>query len=182
MASYAVQRDRDQTISEQPSEMNWYAACTAPRHEKRVRQHLLDRRIDCFLPTYQAVHAWKDRKKVVELPLFPSYIFVRIPLQERLAVLQVPSIARFVCFGGQPAALPAVQIDALRCGCDRGARFEPHPLLRVGRIVRVKSGCLEGAEGIIVRRKHSLRFVLTLDLLHRAVSVEIDAADIEPIR
>lgn len=164
------------------SPVSWFAACTYPRHEKRVLQHLTERRIEAFLPLYQAVHAWKDRRKVVELPLFPGYIFVHIPAEDRLNVLQVPSIVRFVSFDGRPAPLPDVQIEYLRSGSERGAQFEPHPFLKAGAHVRVKHGCLTGAEGIVVRRKQSLRFVLSLELLHRAVSVEVNAADIEPLR
>jgi transcription antitermination factor NusG len=164
------------------SPVNWYAACTYPRHEKRVLQHLTERSIESFLPLYQTVHAWKDRKKVVELPLFPGYIFVHIPLEDRLNVLQTPSIVRFVTFDGRPAPLPDSQIESLRTGCDRGARFEPHPFLKAGARVRIKHGCLADAEGVVVRRKQSLRFVLCIELLQRAVSVEVDAGDIEPIR
>lgn len=182
MATNAVARAEALELLPQPSELGWYAACTSPRHEKSVLQHLQHRQIVCFLPLYQAVHAWKDRKKVVELPLFPGYVFVRIARQDRVAVLQVPGVARFVCFDGRPAALPEGVVDTLRGGYEHGARFEPHPLLKAGRRVRVKRGCLEGAEGRIVRRKDSLRFVLNLELLHRAISVEIDATDIEPLR
>lgn len=164
------------------SPVNWFAACTYPRHEKRVLLYLTERRIETFLPLYQAVHAWKDRRKIVELPLFPGYIFVHISLEDRLNVLQTPSIVRLVTFDGRPAPLPDSQIESLRTGCERGARFEPHPFLKAGARVRVKHGCLAGAEGVVVRRKQSLRFVLCVELLHRAVSVEVDAGDIEPIR
>ena len=161
------------------SAVSWYAACTRPRHEKRVLQQLADRRFEPFLPLFQAVHRWKDRRKIVELPLFRGYVFVRISPQQRVGVLQTPGVVRFVCFNGRPAALPDSQIEALRSAYDRGLRFEPHPLLKVGSRVRVRHGCLAGAEGVLVRRKHSLRFVLSLELLNRAVSVEVDAADIE---
>jgi transcription antitermination factor NusG len=161
------------------SEVGWYAVCTHPRHEKRVVRHLIDCQIECFLPLYQAAHRWKDRTKIVELPLFSGYVFVRISLRDHLRVVQTPSVARFVCFNGRPAALPESQMDALRSGYQGGAQFEPHPLLKAGAHVRVKSGCLAGVEGVLLRRKHSLRFVLSLELLNRAVSMEVDAADIE---
>ena len=161
------------------SPVSWYAACTRPRHEKRVLQHLVDRQIECFLPLFQTAHRWKDRRKIVELPLFRGYVFVRISPQERMGVLQTPSVVRFVCFQGRPAALPDSQIDALRSSYEHGMKFEPHPLLKAGSRVRVRHGCLAGAEGVLVRRKHSLRFVLSLELLNRAVSVEVDSGDIE---
>lgn len=161
------------------SPASWYAACTRPRHEKRVLQRLVDRRVECFLPLFRTARRWKDRRKIVELPLFRGYIFVRISPEERLGVLQTPSVVRFVCFHGRPAALPDSQIDALRSSYEHGMKLEPHPLLKAGSRVRVRHGCLAGAEGLLVRRKHSLRFVLSLELLHRAVSVEVDSGDIE---
>lgn len=178
-AATAAVRSRSQAA---PSPVSWFAACTAPRHEKRVLQSLTERHIEAFLPLYQSVRTWKDRKKVVDLPLFSGYIFVHIAAEDRLRVLQLPSVARFVCFDGRPAPLPDGQIEALRSGSQHGARFTPHPLLKAGARVRVRRGCFSGAEGILVRRRHVLRFVLSLDLLNRAISVEVDAADVEPLR
>jgi transcription antitermination factor NusG len=164
------------SIAGQP---HWHAACTFPRHEKRVFQCLRDRGIDCLLPLYQAVHDWKDRRKIVELPLFPGYVFVHVPAGLQLAVLRTPSVARFVSFSeGRPAEIPDEQVQFFHSDVP----FAPHPFLAEGDRIRVRRGCLAGAEGILVRRKQSLRFVLSVELLQRAVSVEIDADDIEPIR
>src|SRR6266404_1557289 len=89
-----------------PQAVRWYAACTTARHEKKVAQQLCERDIECFLPLYHSVRRWKDRRKELDLVLFPGYIFVRLALRERLRVLQLPGVARFVSFNGQPAALP----------------------------------------------------------------------------
>src|SRR5580700_7863221 len=96
------------------AEMNWYALYTCPRHEKCVAQQIEQRSIACFLPLYRSVRRWKDRRKELELALFPGYVFVRLALKDRLRVLQLPSAVRLVSFNGRPAALPEAEIDQLR--------------------------------------------------------------------
>jgi transcription antitermination factor NusG len=162
------------------AEMHWYALYTCARHEKQVARQIEQRHISCFLPVYRSVRRWKDRRKELELALFPSYVFVHIALKDRLKVLQVASAVRFVSFNGHPAPLPEADMESLMSGLSRGVRAEPHPYLTAGRRVRVRSGPLSGAEGILVRRKDKFRVVLSLDLIMRAVAVEVDEADIEP--
>src|ERR1700758_5679546 len=110
----------------------WYAAYTHPRHEKKVAQQLQERGIEPFLPIYRSVRKWKDRRKELDLVLFPGYVFVHTPLRERLRVLQLPGVVRFVSFNGQPAALPGDDIEALRKGLSQGFRAEHHPYLTIG--------------------------------------------------
>src|SRR5690242_16541860 len=68
----------------------WLALYTNPRHEKRVKGQLQERGIHCFLPLYHSVHQWKDRRKQVDVPLFPGYVFVNLDSHDRLRVLQLP--------------------------------------------------------------------------------------------
>lgn len=160
---------------------NWYALYTCPRHEKRVAEQIEQRRISCFLPMYRSVRRWKDRRKELELALFPGYVFVRIALQDKLQVLKVPGAVRLVTFNGQPAALPEQEIECLRKRQSNSSIIEPHPYLRVGRRVRVRRGPMQGLEGIIRRTKENCRVVFSLDLIMRSVSVEVDEADLEPV-
>jgi transcription antitermination factor NusG len=159
---------------------NWYVLYTCPRHEKRVAEQIKERRISCFLPLYRSVRRWKDRRKELELALFPGYVFVRIDLKDRLRVLQIASVVRFVGFNGNPAPLPENEMESLINGLSSGVRAEPHPYLTIGRTVRVRYGPLTGAQGILVRRKDRFRVVLSLDLIMRSVAVEVDESDIEP--
>lgn len=159
----------------------WYAAYTHPRHEKRVAQQLRDRGIEHFLPIYSSVRRWKDRRKQLDLVLFPGYIFVHMRVAERLRVLELPGVVRFVCFNGQPAPLPGDDVDALRNGLAHGLRAEAHPYLTVGRRVRVIHGPLNGAQGILVRFKTNWRVVISIDAIMRSVCVEIDEADVAPV-
>jgi len=159
----------------------WYAAYTSANHEKRVAEQFAVRSVEHFLPLYPSLHRWKDRRVKLELPLFPGYVFVRLALCDQLRLLQIPGVAKLVGFNGAPAALPAEEIEALKKGLACGVRAEPHRFLTVGRRVRVKAGPLVGVEGIVIRRKNRLRLLISLDLIRRAATVEIDAADLEGI-
>jgi transcription antitermination factor NusG len=160
---------------------NWYALYTWPRHEKCVAQQIELRSIPFFLPLYRSVRRWKDRRKELELALFPGYVFVQLGLEDRLRVLQLPSAVHLVSFNNQPAALPESEIEGLRQRISAGGRVEPHPYLCVGRRVRVRCGPMQGLEGIIVRRKDRCRVVFSLDLIMRSVAVEVDESEVEPI-
>ncbi len=159
---------------------HWYAVYTSARHEKRVAEQLDRKSVECFLPLYETVRRWKDRRAHVSLPLFPGYVFVHLPYRDRLVVLEVPGVVRFVTFQGKPAPLPEFEIETLRSGL-RERRAQPHPYLTVGRRVRITSGPFVGMEGILKRRKENLRLVLSLDLLMRSVLLEIDQSEIEPL-
>ena len=159
----------------------WYATYTHARHEKKVAQQLAERGIEHFLPVYRSVRRWKDRRKELDLVLFPGYVFVRLSLAQRLRVLQLPGVVRFVSFNGQPAALPGNDIEALRNGLIQGVRAEHHPYLTVGRRVKVVYGPLSGAQGILLRSKNNCRVVISIDAIMRSVSVEIDEGDVTPL-
>jgi transcription antitermination factor NusG len=160
----------------------WYAAYISANHEKRVAVQLGQRSVEHFLPLYESVRRWKDRRVKLQMPLFPGYVFVRLALRDRLQVLQVPGVARLVGFHGKPAALPDEQIEALRNGLGNSLATEPHPYLTAGRRVRVLRGPLAGLEGAVVRRKKRVRFVISVELIQRAVAVEVEEADLLPLR
>jgi transcription antitermination factor NusG len=159
----------------------WYAAYTSANHEKRVSEQLMRRSVEHFLPLYQLVRRWKDRRVKLQLPLFPGYVFVRLVLCDRMKVLQVPGVAKLVGFNGTPAALPQQEIDSLRTSLANGVRAEPHPFMAAGRRVRVKDGPLAGMMGILVKRKNKTRFVVSVELIQRAIAIEIEETDLEPV-
>jgi transcription antitermination factor NusG len=163
------------------SSLSWYAAHTCSRHEKKIAQQLQQRGIENFLPLYRSVRRWKDRKKELELVLFPGYIFVRMDLADRLQVLQLPGVVRFVSFNSLPAPLPANDIETLRHGLAQNLCIEHHPFLKVGRRVKVVYGPLTGAQGIFIRRRNNSRLVVSIDAIMRSVALEIDEADVVPI-
>lgn len=159
----------------------WYAVYANVRHEKRVKEYLDGRMVECYLPSYRSVRRWQDRRKEVELPLFPGYLFVRIAYRSRLQVLTAPGVVQIVSFDGKPAPVRQDEIEALRQALSRNAHCEPHPYLKVGRRVRVRSGPLSGVEGILMRRKERFRLILSIDLIMRSIATEVDEADVEPV-
>jgi transcription termination/antitermination protein NusG len=161
-------------------EPRWYAAYTCANHEKQVAEQLRERSVEHFLPLYETVHRWKDRRVRLQLPLFPGYVFVRLALCDRLPVLQIPSVVRLVGFNGLPTALPEQEIETLRNGLSGNLRARPHPYLTIGRRVRITAGPLTGYEGMLVRRKGNLRVVLSIDLIQRSILVDTGASSLEP--
>jgi transcription termination/antitermination protein NusG len=160
---------------------HWYAAHVRSRHEKRVADQLSGKNVDFFLPLYTAKHRWSDRTTNVEIPLFPGYLFVRIDLKERLKVLEVPGVLRFVSSGASAIPLDDSEINILRQGLAARLKAEPHPYLKVGTRVRVKAGPLAGLEGVVERSKDSWKLIISLHLIMRSISVEISATDVEAV-
>jgi transcription antitermination factor NusG len=159
----------------------WFAAYTFSCQEKRVAQHLSTRAIEYFLPVSRAVRRWKNGCTILcEQPLFPSYLFVKIPRAHRLRVLELPGVHSLVGSGKEPIALPDAEIETLRQGLDL-LNPEPCPYLNIGDKAKIIRGPLLGMAGIIVHKKNGLRLVLSLDLILKSVSVEVGAQDLEPI-
>jgi len=155
----------------------WYALYTCPRHEKVVEQQLHARALESYLPLYKSVRRWNDRQKTLELPLFPGYLFVRIPLSARLRVLTVPGVVCLVSFHGQPACVTDQEIQAIQTSVAERAA-EPYPYLVKGKCIRIATGPLKGLKGIVVRRKGRLRAVISIESIMQSFAVEVDAADV----
>lgn len=164
------------------SDVLWYAGYTAARHEKRVADHFAQRGVEHFLPLYETIHRWNNGRHRVQLPLFPGYIFVRIALQDRLRVLEVPGFVRLVGFNSLPLPLPEVDINSMREALTRGVLAEPYPYLTVGTRVEIRNGPLQGMTGILLRRQNRCRVVISVDLIMRSMAVEVEASDVAPLR
>lgn len=160
---------------------SWFALYTRHQHEKTVAQFVAGKGIEVFLPLYEAAHRWKDRVKHLSLPLFPNYVFVFAGFDQRGAILSTPGVYDFVRLGGLPAPIPEEEIGAVRQVVELGLHAEPHPFLKSGDRVRVNSGPLAGIEGILVRKKSFCRLVLSVELLARSISVEVEVADVERV-
>jgi len=158
---------------------SWYALYTKHQHEKAVARNLTCKGFEIFLPLYAAARNWKDRVKLLSLPLFPCYVFLRGDLGRRLDIITTPGIHALVSNGGQPAAIPAAELDNIRQAVANGARIQPHPFLKCGDWVRVKCGPLAGMQGILVRKKNVYRLVLSIEMLGKAAAVEVDAVLVE---
>jgi len=168
-------------LSEEYLSPRWYAAYTSANHEKRVTSQFTSRAVEHFCPMYESLHQWKDRRVKLALPLFPGYVFVRIALRDRLQVLRVPGVSCIVGFAGRAVPLPEEELLRIRRVQDFGVSAKPHPFLTAGKKVRVNSGPLQGLEGLIVKRKNATRFVVSVELLKRSVSVDLGGAELEPL-
>ncbi len=156
----------------------WYAVYTRPRHEKCAARQLEVRAIECFLPLYSAVRRWKHRRAVFELPLFPSYFFVCINRQQRLAVLTAPGVLQFVGTRGGPIEIEQSEIAALsKLLTSRNAY--PVPYLQPGNRVRFSQGVFAGLEGTVVRTKGEVRVVVSVDAIMRSISIEADCSELQ---
>ena len=160
---------------------SWYALYTRHQHEKMVDQILTNKGFNTFLPLYAATHHWKDRTKALSLPLFPCYVFLKGGIERRLQILTTPGIYGLVSSAGQPAAIPAVEIEAIRRVVESGTRVEAHPYLKCGNWVRIKCGPLTGIEGILVRKKNISRLVLSVEILGTAAAIEVAAFQVETV-
>jgi transcription antitermination factor NusG len=159
----------------------WYALHTRSRHEKVARDQLTAKGITNLLPLWHKRSVWKDRVKMVEVPLFRGYMFGYFPMKHKLDVLQSIGVVRIVGFNGQPIPVPEEQIQAVQTMVEQRLRYDPHPFLEEGMRVRVKHGALTGAEGILVTKKKHYRLVISVDLIQQSVAVDIDSADVEPL-
>jgi transcription antitermination factor NusG len=159
--------------------MNWYAAYTFPRHEKRVDEYLQLVGIESFLPTYKIPREWKNGLRVeTEFPLFPSYVFARFDMRDRVRVLESRGVLDIVSVRGTPVPLPELEIQILKAGLGKTGVL-PHPFIKIGDRVRLKSGPLLGLEGVLIRVKACWRLIVCVDMLMQAISIEVDCADVE---
>jgi len=159
---------------------DWYVAYTMPNHEKRVAQQLACRKIESFLPLYESVRKWSDRRMRVELPLFPNYVFVRAGNGERTRVLDAPGVISLVGFGGRAASLSDEEVERLREALTRRSA-RPYPFFTAGKRVRFHGGALDGLEGVVLRRKQQTRVVVSIDSIQRSICIEADAADLQQV-
>jgi transcription antitermination factor NusG len=159
----------------------WWAIYTRHQHEKVVAEMLTAKGVEVFLPVYESIRRWKDRSKMLALPLFPCYVFVRGSHDRRLQVVSTPGVHMILTHGERIAVVPDEEIDAIRRTVDGSFRVEPHPFLKIGERVRVIRGSLDGVEGILVRKKNIFRLILSVQMLAQSVAVEIDACDVEPV-
>lgn len=178
MANPAISSFSSPVADVNPSQ--WFAVYTRAHHEKSVAEQFGGKHIAHFLPMYTSVRRWKDRVKTLQLPLFAGYLFVKVFPTQFLDVLRANGVARLVGFP-KPEPLEDSEIQQLQAWLSLPVGVEPHPYLRIGQRVRVCRGPLTDVEGILIRKKNLFRLVVAIDLIQRAVALEIDAADILPL-
>jgi transcription antitermination factor NusG len=159
-----------------PAKSPWYGVRTRSNQEKLVAAILDSKGYEQYLPLYRRRRRWSDRVVTTEVPLFPGYVFCRFDIQRRLPVISTLGVVSIIGFGNDPEPIPDHEIEAIERVLRSGAGAEPHPFLRVGQRVRVNQGALKDVEGILIRKKSDLRLVVSVSILQRSVSVEIDSS------
>jgi transcription antitermination factor NusG len=162
--------------------MAWFALQTWPRYEKKVAAELANKFVSTFLPLLKNKHQWSDRIRIVELPLFPSYVFVKIaPTPEaRVPVLRTNGVMGFVGVRGAGTPIPESQIESVRTVLNRGVSFHTHPFLNVGQRVRIRSGSLQGVEGVLVGKDNDdPSLVVSIQIIQRSVAIRLSGYQVE---
>jgi transcription antitermination factor NusG len=181
--SVAVAKDRSTPQAESQATLHWYAIRTRSRHEKVVERQLEGQAIEVFYPVSSQLHQWSDRRKLVESPLFPGYVFVHIASspEERVRVLRTHGVVEIVGYQGQGISIPCEQIDAVRSVVDSNIAFTKHAFLKVGQRVRVRGGSLDGVEGILVAQNGTRNLVISVEPIQRSLSIRIEGYQVEPL-
>ena|SRR2546426_9773503 len=159
----------------------WYALQLRSRFEKVVGMHLRGKGYEEYLPVYRSRRQWSDRVKEIELPLFPGYIFCKFDITDRLPLLVIPGVMSVVGFGGVPIPVPECEIAAVERVVTSGMKYGPWPTIAAGQSVEVKYGPLRGLEGVVVEVKKNYHLIISVKMLQRFVSVEIDRDCVAPV-
>ncbi|HUC42327.1 MAG TPA: UpxY family transcription antiterminator [Candidatus Micrarchaeaceae archaeon] len=160
----------------------WYAVWTRGRHEKKVSAYFAQLGWESYLPLIPEIHWWSDRRKVVEMPLFPGYIFLRLPVSShyRAAVARVPGVVSLVGWNGVPVPILDREIESIQTLLARRILLRPYQFLPAGRKVRIRGGSLEGIEGVLVSSGNERNLIVSVQLIQRSVSMRLDGYDVVP--
>jgi len=165
------------------SSENWYAVRTMSRHERVVTSQLTQRGIKTFFPTFREVHRWSDRKKTIELPLFPGYLFTYAAMSPAVQrfVLFARGVAGLVTMAGEPVPIPASEIETVQRLLDSHAPCMAHPFLKIGQRVRIRGGSLDGVEGVLSANNGQKGLVISIEGIQRSLAISIEGYDIEAL-
>lgn len=155
----------------------WFVLFVRSNQEKRTALRLKEYEVEHFLPSYRSVRQWKDRRVTLEMPLFPGYVFVRLPFIERGRVLTLPNVVSLVGNKSSPSEVAEEEIEWIRRAVEHG-NVAPHPYLTAGQRVVIISGALNGMQGILLRQQNNTRVVISIDSISRGFVVEVDVAAI----
>jgi transcription antitermination factor NusG len=155
---------------------NWFALSVNVRHEKVVSELLRNKGFETFLPLCKRRHQYARRFREFELPLFPGYLFCHTFLTWRLPIMTTPGVIKLVGAGRIPIPVDTNEITSLKKAVEAGVAMSPHHFWQSGQIGRISTGPLTGVEGIVVKLKQSMRLILRVSLLQRAVMLEIDSS------
>jgi transcription antitermination factor NusG len=158
----------------------WYAIAVRSNFERIVAQSLRQKDYEIFLPAYLSKRRWSDRTKVVECALFSGYLFCRMDLRRRVPLLDTPGVVSIVGVGKCAVPVQESEIAAIQTIVESGLPIAPWPFLEAGQFVYINHGPLAGLEGIVIASKNRSRLVVSVEMLRRSVTVEIESEWAEP--
>jgi transcription antitermination factor NusG len=173
-----ISEDLDRIVEFHP----WFALRVRSKHEQVASLHLRKRGYEEFSPTYKVERQWSDRKKMTDQAFFPGYVFCRLDANDRLPVLTVPGVVGILGFGDGPTSIPEEEVERVRRMVSSGLLVTPWPFLKIGQTVLIEQGPLAGIEGILKEEKGKFRIVVSINLLQRSVSSEIERAWVRPLK
>lgn len=161
--------------------VKWYALQTWPRYEKKVATELKNKGIEVFLPLVSSEHQWSDRRRMVELPLFPTYLFVQTPgtTDSRISVLRTNGVTSFVGAHSIGTSIPESEIESVRILLNQGISFANHPFLSIGQRVRIRGSSLDGVEGVLVAKNDDFSLIVSINIIQRSLAVRVAGYRIE---
>ncbi len=169
-------------VNQEPA--NWYAVQTRARNEKVVVERLREQGLITFLPLVAEIRKWSDRKKKVELPLFSCYVFVKLVFRNdeaRMRVYRTNGVFGIVSMRGEAIPIPEEQIEALRTVVKQQVSWSAHPFLKIGQRVRIRSGSLDGVEGVLISRDGDRRLIISVDAIQRSLAVRVEGYEVEAL-
>ena len=161
----------------------WYAVYAQVRHESKVYSRLVAKSFECLFPQIERWSRRRDRRKRIQVPIFPGYLFIRTALDNynHVQILQTPGVVRLVRNEDGPLPVPDSQMGSLITLLGSNSVITTHPYLQEGMWVRIVNGPLYGCEGILVRKRNqNSRLVVAIDIIQQAVSVDLNEQDVEP--
>jgi transcription antitermination factor NusG len=159
----------------------WLALYTFPKHERAVAERLTSLSAEVFYPSLLRESQWKDRKTWIRRPLFPGYVFVRVPLENRITILGVPGVIRIISCRGIPLAIPDSEIEAVRLCLVGGCNVEPHPYVESGMRVRLSSGPCAGLEGVASNSSNGCKLIVSVGAIRQAAAIDVSSGDLETV-
>jgi transcription antitermination factor NusG len=161
----------------------WFALQTRPRFEKKVAAELREKRIEAFLPVQNSLRRWSDRRQLVEMPLFPGYVFVRAAstVEARVSVLRTIGVTSFVGVRGIGTMIPDEEVSAIQTLLMEKVAFQPHPYLTIGQKIRIRGGSLDGIQGILTQIRGDQSLVVSVELIQRSIAMRVSGFQVEAI-
>jgi transcription termination/antitermination protein NusG len=159
----------------------WFAIQTWPKHEKKVGAELTRKEIEVFLPLCSTVRQWSDRRRMVDFPLFPTYLFARIPwtLDARTRVLRTNGVLHIIGSRGAGEPVPESEIESVRTLVGCRAEFHNYPFLNTGQRVRIRGSSLDGIEGILVAKNNDMSLVVSVRIIQRSLAIRVAGYRVE---